>query len=146
MQDATIIPFVAPDHWDIIPDVHGQYDKLLELLAHLGYHSEAGFRHPTLRRLLFLGDLIDRGPRIADTLRLVRHLHEAGIADVILGNQELNAIGYATSAKKGGHLRPHSEKNEAQHAATLRAFAGRPGRVAGLAEVDAHGAPVRRAR
>src|SRR5687768_9422830 len=54
------------DHgpFDIIGDVHGCIEELTELLSTLGYSrdSEDVYRHPEGRRLIFIGDLADRGP------------------------------------------------------------------------------------
>ena len=49
---------------DIIPDIHGQAAKLRASLDTLGWRrGPAGWRHPSPgRRILFLGDFIDRGP------------------------------------------------------------------------------------
>jgi hypothetical protein len=40
---------------------------------------------------------------------------EAGSAQIVLGNHEFNAVAYATPDGRGDHLRPHNEKNDAQH-------------------------------
>jgi hypothetical protein len=40
---------------------------------------------------------------------------------VVAGNHEFNAVAYATSSGRGGHLRERSPKNEAQHAAFIAA-------------------------
>ena len=126
-------------HYDIIGDIHGQYDKLTALLDHLGYLPHAGhYRHPEGRRIIFLGDYIDRGPKIRETLQLVRAMVNAGAALAIMGNHELNAILYHKPDSKGGHLRPHSEKNTWIHAATLNAFAGRKAEYAGWIEWMEH--------
>ena len=70
--------------FDIIGDVHGCCDELEELLGQLGYEvvavapggpslvSGPVYAHPEGRKAVFLGDLVDRGPRILDTVRLVR--------------------------------------------------------------------------
>lgn len=77
---------------DIIGDVHGCYDELVELIAALGYQ---GFSEPdTLPPcdgqppLLFVGDLVDRGDRAVDVLRLVIALCEKGYARMVLGNHD----------------------------------------------------------
>jgi hypothetical protein len=63
---------------DVIGDVHGQYDKLVVLLLHLGYRDIGGaWGHPS-RSVIFLGDLIDRGPKQLATVDLVRRMVEAG--------------------------------------------------------------------
>ena len=45
-------------------------------------------RHPDGRTVVFVGDLIDRGPRQIDTLRLVRSMVDTGQARIVLGNHE----------------------------------------------------------
>jgi protein phosphatase len=74
--------------FDIIGDVHGCFDELLELLSLLGYEGDeaAGFSHPKGRMLVFLGDLGDRGPRNADAFALGMAMVEAGKALYTPGN------------------------------------------------------------
>jgi hypothetical protein len=111
------------DRFDIIGDIHGQFEKLRGLLRHLGYRDAEGtWRHPEGRKVLFLGDFVDRGPRIRQVLRLVRGMVDAGDALAIMGNHEYNAICYNTTDGNGGHLRPHHPHNRHQHAATLVEF------------------------
>jgi len=57
---------------DVIGDIHGECGTLCELLDRLGYDGNGA--HPEGRRLVFVGDLIDRLPRVAR--RLARHLIE----------------------------------------------------------------------
>lgn len=75
---------------DIIGDVHGEIDALDALLGHLGYREDG--HHAEGRRLVFLGDLTDRGPDSPAVLWKVRGLVEAGHAQMILGNHELNLL------------------------------------------------------
>ncbi|MCL6502188.1 MAG: metallophosphoesterase [Pirellulales bacterium] len=75
---------------DIVADVHGELDSLRQLLAMLGY-DEMG-RHAAGRRLVFLGDLTDRGPDSPGVVRLVAELVFAGKAQALLGNHELNIL------------------------------------------------------
>ncbi|MES2817653.1 MAG: metallophosphoesterase [Pseudomonadota bacterium] len=84
--------------YDLIGDVHGCAHTLEHLLDRLGYRRHAGvWQHP--RRLaIFLGDIIDRGPRIREALHLVRDMVEAGQAFCIMGNHEFNALGWSTPA------------------------------------------------
>jgi hypothetical protein len=75
--------------------------------------------------VIFLGDYIDRGPKVREVLLTVRAMVEAGDALAIMGNHEYNAVCYHTPDGQGGWLREHSEKNRRQITATLRAFEGR---------------------
>lgn len=75
---------------DIIGDIHGEIEALESLLNHLGYHADGC--HPEDRRLVFLGDLVDRGPDSPAVLRTVRDLVAAGRAQCVLGNHELNLL------------------------------------------------------
>jgi hypothetical protein len=57
---------------DLIGDIHGHADELQQLLGTLGYARQKGvYRHPE-RQAIFLGDFIDRGPKIRETLEIVR--------------------------------------------------------------------------
>ena len=110
--------------YDLIGDIHGCADELEALLRHLGYRQRAGaWRHPESpsRLALFVGDFLDRGPEILRTLRLCRAMLEAGSALAVLGNHELNAMAFhfPDPDRPGAFLRPHTAKNQRQHAATL---------------------------
>lgn len=110
---------------DIIPDIHGQHDTLLAALGGLGWRrSGLGWTHPEQdRRILFLGDLIDRGPENAAVIRTVRSLVDDDRADVILGNHELNAMQFHTRHPETGEpLRRNDPKNTRQHRAFLDEF------------------------
>ncbi len=88
--------------FDIIGDVHGCLDELLELLGELGYtitreSNEAGeafYRSvaPEGRRAFFVGDLVDRGPKSNEVLRLVMDMVEAGSALCVPGNHEIKLL------------------------------------------------------
>lgn len=111
--------------FDIIPDIHGQYDKLTSALSQLGYQPRNGaWRHSNpSRRCLFLGDFIDRGPRNGDVIRLVRQMIDADSAQAVMGNHELNAIHFHTNhPETGTPLRCHSQKNQRQHKSFLTEF------------------------
>jgi len=79
--------------FDIIGDVHGCGDELEELLRTLGYAADpqgsAAWRHPEGRRAVFLGDLVDRGPRVVDTLRIVMAMVREGTALCVPGNHDI---------------------------------------------------------
>jgi protein phosphatase len=107
------------DHgpFDIIGDVHGCCDELEALLQQLGYvrrtKEEAGrmnekdalwfhpssfglhpffYAHPDGRKAVFVGDLVDRGPRIVDTVRMVRNMIVGGSALCVPGNHDMKLM------------------------------------------------------
>jgi polynucleotide kinase-phosphatase len=85
-----------PDHrneagpFDIIGDIHGCRTELETLLAQLGYqHDEKDiYAHPEGRRLIFLGDLVDRGPDSVGVLKLAFDMLDAGRAFWTPGNHD----------------------------------------------------------
>ena len=110
--------------YDLIGDIHGHADELRALLAHLGYRPDAAGvpRHPGGRQVIFLGDSVDRGPKIRETLQLVRSMVEGGAALAILGNHEYNALAFWQFHPEGGHLRPHKPQHILQHIETIKEF------------------------
>ena len=81
--------------FDVIGDVHGCRAELETLLAELGYVVEydderraVGARHPDRRRVIFVGDLVDRGPDTPGVLRLAMGMVAAGDAYCVPGNHE----------------------------------------------------------
>ncbi len=80
--------------FDIIGDVHGCFDELEELLNWLGYlpaSNDAGeriYRHPNGRRVIFLGDLVDRGPRVVECVKLAMAMCRDG-ALCVPGNHDV---------------------------------------------------------
>ncbi len=75
---------------DIVGDIHGEIEALRALLATLGYRTDGS--HPEGRRLVFLGDLTDRGPDSPGVVREVQRLVEAARAQCVLGNHDLNLL------------------------------------------------------
>jgi serine/threonine protein phosphatase 1 len=71
----------------VVGDIHGRLDLLEDLLAKI--HAELQ-RHPAARTLLvFVGDLIDRGPSSAQVLERLRTYRRPGIrTEFLLGNHE----------------------------------------------------------
>ncbi len=115
------------DNFDIIGDIHGHLDELEKLLRALGYEVHDGcYRHPQGRRVIFVGDLLDRGPEIRATVRLAKDMHEDGQAMVILGNHEYNAVCFCSEDEGGISLREHSDKNIEQFRQTLDSYAAYP--------------------
>ena len=79
--------------FDIIGDVHGCADELEQLLTELGYRITAdAYEHPEGRRAIFVGDLVDRGPRIVDSVRLVKAMVEAGTGLCVPGNHDMKLV------------------------------------------------------
>lgn len=83
--------------FDIIGDVHGCRDELIELLGRIGYRVELGKRAdgrpvgvtaPLGRTVVFVGDLVDRGPETPDVLRIVMAMQAAGVALAVIGNHD----------------------------------------------------------
>ena len=108
--------------FDLIGDIHGHADKLEALLQKLGYAKANGYyAHPN-RKALFVGDYIDRGPKIRETLELVRQMVDNESAIALMGNHEYNALCFHFKKAEGGHLRKHVIKNIIQHYETLKQF------------------------
>lgn len=89
--------------FDIIGDVHGCFDELVALLERLDYRIEptgvggsesAGFSvdHPQGRKAVFVGDLVDRGPGVANVLKLVMSMVTDGTALCVAGNHESKLV------------------------------------------------------
>lgn len=99
---------IQADAIDVVGDVHGCFDELIQLVEKLGYKPEFEptpetlasvqtglygggvnrlYKHP-FRKLVFVGDLIDRGPEPFKTLEFVRAHVEAGLAYLVLSNHE----------------------------------------------------------
>ncbi len=107
--------------YDLIGDIHGHADELRRLLEKLGYaRCGEGYRHSE-RRVIFLGDFIDRGPKIRETLEIVRVMMADGQALAVMGNHEFNALAFHTTLpnRSDQSLRPRSSKNIRQHVQTL---------------------------
>lgn len=75
---------------DLIGDIHGEITALDSLLSRLSYDRDG--RHAHGRRLVFCGDLIDRGQDSPATVERVATIVEAGRGQVVLGNHELNLL------------------------------------------------------
>lgn len=87
---SSLVQPLAAGPVDIVADVHGFLEPLKALLTHLGYRSDGW--HPEGRRLVFLGDLTDRGPNDAGVVAFVTELFDAGLVQGVLGNHDLNIL------------------------------------------------------
>lgn len=82
--------------FDVIGDVHGCFAELCVLLGELGWTLRSGpdgvvigaQDHPDGRRVVFVGDLVDRGPQTPAVLRLVMDMVALGQAICVRGNHE----------------------------------------------------------
>ncbi|MDP9330964.1 MAG: polynucleotide kinase-phosphatase [Actinomycetota bacterium] len=77
--------------FDLVGDVHGCFDELVELMGELGWQVDTAAHtasHPDGRKLVFLGDLVDRGPKTPDVLRLAMSMVGSGDAICVPGNHE----------------------------------------------------------
>ena len=102
--------------FDILGDVHGCADELRSLLERLGWEryqlerpeSPWGgecWRHPAGRKAVFVGDLVDRGPRVLDAVRIVRNMVTAGAAFCVAGNHDVKTHGAGCAAGQEGYHR-----------------------------------------
>ena len=95
---------------DLVGDVHGEIDALRRLVHHLGGDLDAG---RVARPLVFVGDLIDRGPDSVAVVQAYQRLAERGLAYAVVGNHELNLLRADRKEGNGwffGHADHFSEK------------------------------------
>ncbi|MGM0693026.1 MAG: metallophosphoesterase [Pseudomonadota bacterium] len=115
--------------YDLIGDVHGCGATLGSLLERLGYHQRGGvYRHPR-RKVIFLGDLIDRGPRIRLAVTIARRMVEEGEAYIVMGNHEVNALAYchrAPGSLEREWLREHTPRHNRIIKETLEQYHDHP--------------------
>ncbi|MCZ7861156.1 polynucleotide kinase-phosphatase [Agrobacterium salinitolerans] len=83
--------------FDIIGDIHGMTDELEALLTKLGWSFSwsgegedraVALSHPEGRKLVFVGDAVDRGPRSLDALRVMRSAIESGVGYAVASNHD----------------------------------------------------------
>jgi Calcineurin-like phosphoesterase len=93
-----------PDIWqeetgpfDIIGDIHGCAKELDKLLEKLGYELTSRgprgrrttrIRHPESRKVILVGDLVDRGPASMDVLRTAMQGEIDGTIRCVIGNHD----------------------------------------------------------
>ena len=108
--------------YDLIGDVHGQAPELIRLLEKLSYKRVDGVWQHVNRKVVFLGDFIDRGIHQKAVIDIVRPMVEQGHALSVMGNHEYNAIAYFTKNANGEYLRLHNNKNLKQHKEFIDAY------------------------
>jgi len=118
--------------YDLIGDVHGCGQALVRLLEKLGYTKKYGVYQHTKRQVIFVGDIVDRGPRIRDALATVYNMVQSGHAQMVIGNHEYNVYCHATpdpQRKAMAYLREHNPHNDRLVAETFEQFANYPGEL-----------------
>src|SRR5467141_1963514 len=81
--------------FDIIGDAHGCFDELVDLVRQLGHGvDETTFAVQPVngRKLVFVGDLVDRGPKIPQVLKLVMNAVASGAALCVPGNHDVKLM------------------------------------------------------
>jgi hypothetical protein len=128
MTPSPLSQRLLDDRVDIIGDVHGEIASLRALLEGLGCDVE---RARVERPIVFLGDLVDRGPDSVAVVELVEHLVSSGVAQMVLGNHEFNLLRGDEKEGNGwfsaGRVRPDGWHHEG-------AFVPFPSRAATAAE------------
>lgn len=87
-----------------IGDLQGCFEPLQQLLRKIDFS-------PQRDRLLFAGDLVNRGPQSLEILRFIKSLGKSAVT--VLGNHDLHLI----AAVRTGHFGPHDTLGEIYRAA-----------------------------
>lgn len=102
---------------DIIGDTHGLLEKTRELVVKAGWTLDAEdlpIPPESGRKLLFLGDLVDRGPQSVELLQWVRKAQSRGVALAILGNHEDKLLRFLRTHAQGKPVVPWPSKANAE--------------------------------
>ena len=112
--------------YDLIGDIHGHANDLIELLEYLDYKKVDGCYRHAERQVIFLGDFVDRGSNQRKVLDIVMPMVNQKTALAVMGNHELNALAYHTNhpSDKEKWLRPRTNRNTGQHLAFLQDYLG----------------------
>lgn len=98
--------------YDVVTDIHGLLLEFLALLAKAGWVYENGrLSHPQGRKLLVLGDLVDRGPYSLEVLALLERAVADGVAIVLRGNHDHKLMRFYDQARREGVERWGSHSN-----------------------------------
>ena len=117
--------------YDIIGDIHGYATELKALLTKMDYQEIDGVWQHHERRVIFLGEFVDRGPEQVETVQIAKAMVEKSNALAVMGNHEFNAVCWDTEdpnnelnavawdttnyENRKEYLRPHTDKNYRQH-------------------------------
>ena len=99
---------------DIIGDIHGQYEALQNLLHYLGYDPNG--KHPQGRKIVLVGDLVDRGENSPAVLAWFQQAHQLGYAYMVLGNHEINLLMNEPKDGSGWFFNSRAEKDAHNYA------------------------------
>lgn len=105
----SLIKKLAEGNLDIIGDVHGEDEALTNLLNVLGYDEEGN--HPEGRKIVFVGDLCDRGPNSPAVILHVKKLIDNGNAQAVLGNHEINILQEKAKAGTGWYFKAREKSD-----------------------------------
>lgn len=84
---------IAPDEpLCVIGDIHGRLDLLNALLDRVDQN----------RKLVFVGDYLDRGPQSAQVINRLIGLQSKGRARCLIGNHEAMFLGFVDAPERGG--------------------------------------------
>ena len=110
--------------YDIIGDIHGHANDLIELLKKLGYENSSGYFKHSDRKVIFLGDFVDRGINQKRVLDTVMPMVKSGAALAVMGNHEFNSLAFHTQNpdNPGAWFRERNNKNINQHIAFLNDY------------------------
>ena len=103
---------------DIVGDVHGEIDALRALLFNLGYDQTGAHRQG--RRLVFVGDLCDRGPDSPAVIQTVMAMVGRSRAVAVLGNHELNLLRNDAKDGSGWYFEERITRDEKHYAPFAR--------------------------
>lgn len=109
-----LIQNLPPNKLDIVGDVHGQFEAFQNLLHYLEYHPDG--KHPQGRKLVFVGDLVDRGPDSPAMLDWFANAQKHYGAMMVLGNHELNILNKEAKDGTGWFFHHRACKDEHNYA------------------------------
>lgn len=101
------------DAYDVVGDVHGLLDEFLVLVKKLGYqHNEEGIPyHPDGRKLVFLGDVVDRGTQSVLLLHYIEQAVRQGGHTFVVGNHEDKLLKTWDAWRRTGEARGRSRSS-----------------------------------